>query len=384
MNDKPVQRAPRAFSFRRSGPGCLIAAATLVVAAVTAVALLLTARLLRTAHDGDYVLMQQVLHEFLESMEETAAMRAELVSDMPDVHAALGARDRPKLLAVCKQMYEAQEKKYDVDQAQFHVPPGVSFLRLHNPDKFGDDQTSYRPMLVNVHQTKTLRRGLAITKSGPVVSAIVPVTDGQGNFLGSFEVGVDLAPEFDEIKEHYGLEAAVFFDEKVLRELAPDIDPELMSSNNRVGKFMRIHATHPELSAALVTDRDLEITEPKNYQRDVAGTAWGVQLVPLYNYAKKQVGVAALAANFGEDETLAGRARIWQLLAAFVAIIASVGAILVVIRGTLLRPLAALNDRLAALAGGDDSQPAPPMDHHCQELRDLADSYERLRSGKGS
>ncbi|AKU98682.1 Methyl-accepting chemotaxis protein [Labilithrix luteola] len=353
-----------------------------VVVTITLVAQLLTSRLLESAHDGDYQLMRQVLADLLHDTEDKALSRAEIVAAMPSVRTAFINRDRAKLLAECQKMFELQGQKYGLDQAQFHVPPGVSFLRLDRPEKFGEDETGFRPILAEVHQTKVVRKGTGITRVGPAVFGIVPIQDDAGKLVGSFEMGLELAPELDTIKESFGLEATVFFEERLLREIATDVSPEVLTPKNRVGKYTRFHSTHPELAAALVTDKDVDVNEPRTYERTVAGTSWGVQLVPLYSEGNKQIGVVALSSNFGEDTSLAHRALVWQLLAALFGIVMMVGAILVVVRGVLLAPLAALNERMSALASGDASKEADPADSYCAELRELAANYEKLRSEK--
>ena len=343
----------------------------------------LTTQLLKTAHEGDYELMRQVLASSLRSAEEKALVRAELVESMPSVHNAFIARDRARLLAECRPMFLEQEEKYGLDQAQFHTPGGVSFLRLHKPEVFGDEQASYRRMLNDVHQNKVLRKGVVITKAGPAVSGIVPVFEG-GKFAGSFEMGLELAPVFDKMKTNYNIEAAVFLDEKLLHDLATDLPGDVITPKNRVGKYIRFHATHLQLATALVLDRDVDITEPRHYERTVAGTPWGVQVMPLYNYANKQIGVVSMATSFAADKRDANRSRVWLGLATMLGILTLVGAILIVIRGLLLRPLASLNERMAALAEGDDSRPAEPAENYVDELRTLAANYERLRTGKRS
>jgi methyl-accepting chemotaxis protein len=373
----------RAVSFRKSAPALLISAFAAAVVAITGIAMLLTAGMLSNAESDSFRLMQDVLKNSLRSAEERALVRAELVSSMPAVRAAFQARDRAKLLSECRDMFKEQSEKYGLDQAQFHVPPGTSFLRLHNPEKFGDDQTSYRPMLAEVHREKVLRKGAAITIAGPVITGIVPMADDQNQHLGSFEMGLDFAPMLERIKTSYGLEVAAFIDERMLRDIAKDLPGEHLSPQNRVGKYIRYHATHPELMKALVSDRDVQVTEPLSYERKVAGSPWGVQLVPMYNYANKQIGVYALSMDFSDTRALQGRSRVWQGLTALFAIVLLAGFTMVVVRGVLLAPLGTLNTRFAALAEGDGSQPAEPKEEYCAELRDLATSYEKLRQQRG-
>lgn len=368
--------------FRRRAPAFLIVATALVVFAVAGIADILTTRMLDAAKAGSFKLMRDVLSSIVKSTEDRALTRAELVASMQSVRTLFIARDREKLLAECEPMFHQQDEKYGLDQAQFHVPPGVSFLRLHDPKKFGDDQTSYRPMLADVHANKVLRKGVVITKAGPAVSGIVPMFDDAGKFVGSFEMGLEFAPMLDKIKDAYGIEASVFIDEKMLRELASEAEAGTLNPKNRVGRFIRYHSTNPALAAGLVGDADVEVAEPKQYERAVAGTAWGVQLVPLYNYAGKQIGVYALAQNLGESKSAAARTRVWLLLATVFGLVFMVGSIFMVVRGLLVAPLGALNERWSALLSGDASKPADPLDTYCEELSDLAANYEKLRAEK--
>jgi methyl-accepting chemotaxis protein len=372
-----------AVKFRRSAPALLISAFSVAVLALTGVAMLLTSSMLANAESDSFRLMQDVLKNSLRSAEERALVRAELVSSMPAVRAAFQARDRERLLAECRDMFKEQSEKYGLDQAQFHVYPGTSFLRLHNPEDFGDDQTSYRPMLAEVHRERVLRKGAAITLAGPVITGIVPMSDDHNQHVGSFEMGLEFAPMLERIKTAYRLEVAAFIDERLLREIAKDLPGEHLSPQNRVGKYIRYHATHPELMKALVTDREIQVSEPVSYERSVAGSPWGVQLVPMYNYANKQIGVYALSMDFSDTRSLQGRSRVWQGLGALFAVVLLAGFTLIVVRGVLLAPLGALNARFAALAEGDASQPAEPASSYCGELRELADSYEKLRAPRG-
>jgi hypothetical protein len=358
----------------------LISTSIVVILALVGVSMVLTLRMLESSEEGSFKLMRDVLSSILKSTEDRALVRAELVSSMPAVRAAFMARDRPKLLAECKDMFKEQHEKYGLAQAQFHVPPGVSFLRLHSPEMFGDDQTGYRPMLTEANREKALRKGVAITRVGPAISGISPISDDAGQHIGTFEMGLDLSPMLDKIKQAYNLETAAFIDEKMLREMATDLPGDVITPQNRVGKFIRFYATNPDLLRALVTDGDIDTTEPRSYSRKFAGTPWGVQLIPMYNYANKQIGMYALGMDFSEMRASEGRVRAWQGLAALFAIVALTGVIVIVIRGVLLAPLASLNERMAALAEGDASKPADPMDSYCEELRALASNYERLRA----
>jgi methyl-accepting chemotaxis protein len=370
--------------FRRRGTAILVFASIITILAITAIANFLTTRLLEEAKEENYKLMRDVLASVRKSTEDRALNRAEIIANMNGPRDALAARDRGKLLEECARMFKIQDEKYGVNIGQFHTPPGIAFLKLHKPDKFGDDETGYRPMVTDVNMNHVIRQGLGITKTGPAISGIVPVTDDAGKHVGSFEIGMELPPMLDKIKEAYNIEAAVFIDEKQLKDLATDLGGDILTPKNRVGRYIRFYATHPDLAASLVTDKEVEILEPFHFDRTVAGTLWGVQLVPMYTYNGKQIGVYALAINQAQEKAGAGRARVWQLLSALFAIVMLAGLILVIVRGMLLAPVESLGLRMKALADGDPSQPADDLDTYADEVRPLAESYERLRKEKQS
>jgi methyl-accepting chemotaxis protein len=379
----PGERA-RIVLFRRRAPAIIITSVIFVIGAMLLISNFLTSRLLEASKEANYKIMRDVLASVLKAADERALSRAEIVEAIPTIHNAFVAKDREKLLAETMAMFKEQDEKYALQTAQFHLAPGISFLRLHKPEKFGDDQTSYRPMLVDVNTSHVVRKGIAITRTGPSIYGIVPVTDAAGNHFGSFEMGLELDTTLNTLKEGYNIEATAFVDEKMLTEIATDLKGDVMSPKNRVGRYIRFHATHPELAASLVTDREVDVKEPKNFERTVAGTLWGVQLVPMYSYSGKQIGVFALATNLADERADANRVKVWMALSALFAIVLIAGISLIVTRGLLLSPVRVLGERMRALADGDASQPADPIDSYVDEVKPLAESYERLRKEKSS
>lgn len=368
------------MSFRRSGPGLLIWVTILTTLALTGVAVLLTLGLHEKSNEGDFELIQKVFETRRQALEDEAVEAAEIVISIPTLRKAFLDHDRPKLLAECSRMFAVQKDKYGLDRAEFHEASGVTFLRLHQPDKFGEDDMQHRPMLVEAHRNKAIRLGIEIGAYGPSVSAIVPILDDGGNFAGSFEMALDFEPVLDELKHAFEFEGAVFLDERLLREVATALTGDDLSTRKRVGPYIRLHSTHEDLMEQLVTAKEVDVSEPRSYEHVADGTEWGVQLIPLYDHAHKRIGAVALAHDFGDDEAAARRAFVWQGLAALFGCVIMAGAILVVIRGKLLAPLAALNGRISALVRGQEALPADPIDSYCDELKELAKNYEALRA----
>ncbi len=134
---------------------------------------------------------------------------AELVANLPEVQQALADADRDRLQRLTLPIYERIKGAVNVDQFQFHLPPATSFLRLHQPDKFGDDLSAIRPTVLQVNQTLRPAKGLEKGRFGLGVRGLSPVCSN-GRHIGSVEFGGALNDQFfADFEEHYGFEAAV-------------------------------------------------------------------------------------------------------------------------------------------------------------------------------
>ncbi len=91
--------------------------------------------------------VQNVYQAFLDSVQmrgQMAVAMATLVSGMPDVQRAFAAQNREALIDLLHTAYLTLDKEIGVPQAQFHLSPATSFLRLHKLNKYGDDLSAFR------------------------------------------------------------------------------------------------------------------------------------------------------------------------------------------------------------------------------------------------
>lgn len=368
------------MTFRSSAPLALIVTAVLVVGALTFMSNRLFSGLTDEVEIGQFELMQAILENALSGAESKALARAEIIAALPTAKALVAAQNREGLLAEYGGMFAIQKEKYGVDQGQFHVPPATSLLRLQAPDKFGDDLTKGRPMVVAANRDKAVRKGFAIARTGPAVFGIAPIADAAGNHVGTFEFGLDFGALLDGLKASFGMEFAVFIEEKPLRDFGTGVDPARLADQNRVGRFIRWHATNTALVGALAADADLSVVnEPTTYVRNADGTPFGVLLFPLKNAAGDALGVIVVARDFSPSREATGRSLVWQIAFAIFAVVVLAGAAIVVIRGMVLRPLGVLDARLDALRTGarktilDDTDRFPPeMDRIARHIEQLA------------
>jgi HAMP domain-containing protein len=367
------------MKFRRSAPFVLISAIALVVVAASIISSLLFTNMISSVEEKQFSLMHSIVAFNLKGAEDRAQARAALIADLPRARALFAAQDRAGLLAEYSKMFTEQKDKYGVDQAQFHSLPATSFLRLHAPEDFGDDLSKFRPIVVAVNRDQISRKGFAIARSGPAIFGVVPMFDPQEKHIGSFEVGIAFEDVLNNLKNAYNIEMAVFIDETSLREFAKGVDSGIFSDQNRIGKFIRFHSTNSAVFQPLVSDKDLNTKENTQYTREALGVTYGIVLVPLRNGAGDVLGMVAATSDFSASRSSRGRAFVWQALIALFSIVLLAGITLVIIRGTLLRPLEVITSRFATLSTGDQSGEIPEPEMLCDELKGLAQQYEELR-----
>jgi methyl-accepting chemotaxis protein len=257
----------------------------------------------------------------------------------------------------------------------------MSLVRLHAPTRFGDDLARFRPMVVAVNRERAPRNGLAIAATGPAIFGVTPIKDAQDGHLGSVEFGLEFGPMLDGLKAAYGLEFTLFIEEKPLRDFASGVNPAILSDQNRVGRFVRFHTTNGAVAREVATDADVStVNEPTRYTRDALGVPYGVLLVPLRDNAGESLGVIAVARDFSGTRAAAGRSLVWQICLAIFGIVIMSGAIIVVLRGFLLRPLAVIDQRFAALAAGERVTTVDDGDRFCLEVQRVIAHYQQART----
>jgi len=367
-----------AVKFRQSAPAILIGVVIVVIATVSVVSNLISHRMAASFEETQFVLMGQIMQSKLSGAEGKALAAAESLASMPPVIKAFSEQDRAALLAATQGSFKVLHEKHGISQAQFHLAPAVSFLRVHNPEKFDDDQSKFRQMVVEVNRANGIRKGIEVTSSGIGIFGSLPLADDAGRAIGSFEMALEFGPLLDELKRAYGFELALFINEKILHETATSLKGDIFNEQNRVGPYVKFYSTHPELLRTLVGSGDINITEDAHYLREANGVPHGVLLQPIYNYAKKQIGVVAMARDFSATRLADGQAVVWQTLLGVLSAMLLAGAILIVLRGMVTRPLAVLNERIAAMADGAPERELSGAPGWCDEMRELAQSCERL------
>jgi len=146
----------------------------------------------------------------IEAETRLAEAMSALVANIPLVQKNFALGDREALKELLLPGYPILSKQYGVRQFQFHRPPATSFLRLHKPEKFGDDLSSFRHTVTQTNKEKEATRGLESGVAGLGSRGMVPVFDSAKKHIGSVEFGMSFGqPFFDAFKKKYGVEASL-------------------------------------------------------------------------------------------------------------------------------------------------------------------------------
>ena len=186
------------------------AAIVLACTTLTLVSLNNLKTLSRTAEEIElrqFATMVQI--EFRDQVRLAEGLSA-LVANIPEIQARFAAGDRPWLLEQLGPPFAVLKRDFGAVQFQFHTPPAISFLRLHIPEKFGDDLASFRHSVVDTNRDRVPHRGLEFGVGGLGARGMVPVFY-QGRHLGSVEFGMSVGQSFfDDFKGSFGVEAALY------------------------------------------------------------------------------------------------------------------------------------------------------------------------------
>ncbi len=165
---------------------------------------------------------------------------ASLVAEMPAVQQAFVKGDRDRLTAETLAAFKVLKERYAADQFQFHTAPATSFLRLHKPEKFGDDLSSFRNTVVLTNAERRPVRGIESGAAGLGVRGIAPV-NYQGKAIGSVEFGMSFGqPFFDHFKKQYRVNVALHLaEEKGFKTFASTIGKEPLLSQEEMRATMQ-------------------------------------------------------------------------------------------------------------------------------------------------
>ena len=120
---------------------------------------------------------------------------ATLIAENPEVQKLVAERDRKALNDLLVQTYVQMKMDFDIEQFHFHIPPATSFLRLHHPERFGEDLGVYRRTIIEAMENYVGVSGLEKGEEGFGMRGVAPVFYGM-EMVGTVEIGHSFGEAF--------------------------------------------------------------------------------------------------------------------------------------------------------------------------------------------
>jgi methyl-accepting chemotaxis protein len=277
---------------------------------------------------------------------QRAQSMARLVAHVPTFVDAFATQNREALGKALLPAFPTL-KEDGFDQFQFHLPPATSFLRVHKPEKFGDDLSGFRKTVVEANQGRREVRGLEGGVAGMGIRAVSPVESG-GKHLGTVEFGFGFDKDFVKaFTERTGLRLALLVDGK---EKDGTSSRKLLASS-----FPADHALSAAIQDGMSGRYETTAFEDRS---------WTVAGEPLTDFSGKRIGTYVMAADRTDLDAARTRA---MLIFGVLALAMTVGgvAMAVWLQHDVGRPLTALTGAMKTIGEGGKAVglPAPgPID----------------------
>ena len=258
-----------------------------------------------------------IFTSMLEDREQLALTLAVQVAEMPEVQRAFALQDRARLQEILYDSYIALDEQFGVPQAQFHLPPATSFLRLHKLEKFGDDLSGFRNTVLVANQEQRQVSGLEKGRAGYGVRGVVPISY-EGEHVGTFEMGLSFGSEFLlGFRDAYGSEVSVFSFEDVSK--VTSFEEEGAEEESGFALFAS-SLEEPFTIPEVVRTRVFESGEPEIISITVQRVPYSVLVIPVRDYADDIVAVAEITRSRAETAASVSHARNLTILGGVVIV----------------------------------------------------------------
>jgi methyl-accepting chemotaxis protein len=280
-----------------------------------------------------------------------AAAMSAVVASIPAVQEAMAKDDRDALMRLFGPGFATMKSEYGVDQFQFHTPPAMSYLRVHQPKKFGDDLSGFRKTVVAANTEKKTIVGLEGGVAGLGIRGVVPIM-AAGKHVGSVEFGLTFGQGFfDEFKRTRGVDIAF--------HLAND------NAFKTFGGTLGGRSFFDTADYRGVSDSDFVIR-----QGDLNGAPVAALLGPIKDFSGKSIGVVEIVMDNTDYVASQQRARLLAAGMAALGLLLAAAAGLLIARG-ISRPILVITDAMRELANGNLSVDLP-MRERSDEVGQMA------------
>ena len=279
------------------------------------------------------------------------------ISHIPDVGQAMAEGNRERLAEMTRPIFPPLRDDFGARQFHFHLPPAVSFFRVHKPKKHGDDLSGFRNTVLATNNRQERVRGLERGVAGLGMRGISPISY-QGAHQGSVEFGMSFGqPFFDTFKGNYGVDIGLY-----------------LPGDNGFEAFGSTLAQPDALADAELTSAREQAT---TWEHTIDGTPTVSYAHTVADFSGDPIGV--LAVTMDRSAYVASlsdtRNKVIAVMAVAIAIAAIIGWL---ITRSITRPLRGTVRAMDDIAKGDGDLTQRLDDSGRDEIADLAAAFNRF------
>ncbi|MCS7163730.1 MAG: hypothetical protein NZ845_01860 [Thermodesulfovibrio sp.] len=230
----------------------------------------------------------KTINVFIDSAKIYYHQMASLVTHLPEIQEAVSKKDRNFLIDRFLPAFNYLKENFGITQFHFHIPPTVSFLRLHDIENFGDDISRDRKTVVQVEKTRKGLRGIEVDRDGLGVRGVEPIFY-RGNYVGSVEFGGGLKKEIEQIKKAIDAEVGLVLYKDLLSGWSG-----LKDLKYNFGEWVSLYftANEPNMFISEASLRKASQSEDKYYVEKLSklGKEYNVVYSPFKDFSGKTIG----------------------------------------------------------------------------------------------
>ncbi|WP_353572627.1 cache domain-containing protein [Candidatus Albibeggiatoa sp. nov. BB20] len=282
-------------------------------------------------------------HQFEQSLiatQQKTTTISEFITTLPSVKQAFAEQNRDQLIEVLLPAYQILHDKHGYSQAQFHIPPSTSFLRLHDITKYGDDLSMMRETVLEANHNQQIYHGIESGISGVSIRSVVPMTY-KDEHIGTFELGLQLNEILDNLKDSSDVESGIFMDVNLLNKSLGQ--EHKLNEDPFFGSFKLINTTKPKLMQVLASESELiRVKDKQFYTQNIRNFEFSVISMPLRDFSNRKIGVVILAKDFSYYHDLANISLVRTMSITLLGIILVATILLILESYFLYNPLSIL------------------------------------------
>ena len=224
--------------------------------------------------------VREAFNHILELKLKDLSLAVRTVANDKILMKAFSEGDRKVLLTGLKDYYTRLEEEYNIAQFQFHLPPATSFLRLHRPDKYGDDLSSFRQTVIEANKTRKPVIGLEVGRGGPGLRVVFPAFFNKQH-IGTVEFGGSISGTLETLKDTFDIEYAVGIKKSVF-EKARRLESE---AEDIIYKDTVFYSFSSDIAKRLVSGYSSDMDE-----YTVDGNLFITYPIILYDFSGNEIG----------------------------------------------------------------------------------------------